>query len=221
MTTTVESAMKDNNRQFYMGAAIVFSVLVYLAGLGYAGVRTYTLFRDTVEAEFRLLALLGIIALEISALALPVAIHFWTAPGSQRSVALIFYGADLVLIAGNAILDAARHSGTLLPEFMSAYGTFGVPALPIFCMVGWALIWMLDPTSQERDMIASVRAGARKALLSSILKAAGAADVSEQVQDAAHELVGIVVGETLGTGAGRRNGHNKKVFASEKPGPNA
>jgi hypothetical protein len=157
--------MKENSRRALKGLAVTLSLIVYLAGLVYAGVRSYSLFARTVEPELLPLAVLGIIALEVSALALPLAVHYWTAPGPQRLAALGFYLIDLGLIIANAVLDAAHHSGTLLPGFLQVYGVYAVPALPVACMVGWALIWALDPASREHDMAASVRAATHEALM--------------------------------------------------------
>jgi hypothetical protein len=196
--TTVSSAMKDNGRKALKGLAVFLSVIVYLAGLIYAGVRSYSLFARTVDADLLPLAVLGIVALEVSALALPLAVHCWTSPGAQRLAALGFYVLDLGLIVVNAILDAANHSGTLLPGFLQAYGIYAVPALPVACMIGWALLWALDPSSREHDMVQAVRAATHEALMAQIAKAAESVDITQQVEAAAGEAARALVGETLG-----------------------
>ena len=196
--TTVSSAMREHSRRALRGLALALSLIVYLAGLLYAGVRSYSLFASTIAADLLPLALLGIVALELSAVGLPLAIHFWTSPGPQRLAAMGFYLLDLALVVGNSILDAAHQSGTLLPDFLWAYGVFAVPALPIVCMAGWALIWTLDPASRERDMADSVRAATHEALMSQIQKAAESVDITRMVESAAEESAFALVGETLG-----------------------
>lgn len=196
--TTVSTAMKENSRRALRGLAVTLSLIIYLAGLIYAGVRSYSLFSATVDSSLLPLAVLGIVALELTAVGLPLAIHFWTAPGAQRLAALGFYVLDLGLIVGNSVLDAAHHSGTLLPGFLSAYGVYAVPALPVVCMVGWALLWALDPSSREHDMIASVRTATHEALMAQIQKAAESVDISQAVETAAGEAARALVGETLG-----------------------
>lgn len=198
MTTTVSTALKENSRRALKGLAVFLSLIVYLAGLIYAGVRSYSLFARTVDPELLPLAVLGIIALEVSALALPLAIHYWTSPGAQRLAAMGFYGLDLALIVANAILDAAHHSGELLPGFLTAYGVYAVPALPVACMIGWALLWALDPSSREHDMVQAVRAATHEALMAQIAKAAESVDITQQVEAAAGEAARALVGETLG-----------------------
>lgn len=197
-TTTLHTALKENGRRALRGLAVALSLIVYLAGLLYAGVRSYDLFARTIPADLLPLAVLGIIALEVTALALPLAIHYWTSPGAQRMAAIGFYVFDMALIVGNSILDAAHNSGTVLPAFMLAYGTFIVPALPVVCMVGWALVWMLDPTSREHDMTEAVRAATFDAMLSQIVEEAKAVDIAEDVRVAAAERARAIVGETLG-----------------------
>ena len=196
--TTVSTAMKENSRRALRGLAVFLSLVIYLAGLVYAGVRSYSLFAATIDPSLLPLAVLGIVALEMSAVALPLAIHYWTAPGAQRLVAMGFYGLDLTLVIANAILDAAHHSGTLLPGFLTAYGIYAMPALPVVCMVGWALLWALDPSSREHDMVESVRAATHEALLSQIQKATESVDISQAVETAAGEAARALVGETLG-----------------------
>lgn len=197
-TTTVHSAMKDNQHKALRGLALVLGVLVYLAGLVYAGVRSYDLFVRTVPPDLLPLAVLGILALELSALGLPLAVHYWTAPGAQRYTALGFYGLDLALIVANSILDAAQRSGTVLPDFLLAYGTFAVPALPVACMAGWALLYALDPASRERDMTMAVQAATREALMGQVIEATKGLDITAAVQDAAERAARALVGETLG-----------------------
>jgi hypothetical protein len=197
-TTTISTAIRESSRRALKGLAFSLSVLVYLAGLLYGGVRSYTLFSATIDPSLLALALLGIIALEISALALPLAIHFWVAPGAQRMAAYIFYGTDLSLIVGNAVLDAAHHSGTLLPSFLQGYGTFALPGLPVICMAGWALLWLLDPASREHDMIATVRSATQESLMAQIQKAADSVDITQAVEAAAVEAAHALVTETLG-----------------------
>ena len=62
--TTVSSALKDNSRRALRGLALTLSVIVYLAGLLYAGVRSYSLFAATIAPDLLPLAVLGILAIK-------------------------------------------------------------------------------------------------------------------------------------------------------------
>ena len=196
--TTVANEMKHNQHHALKGVAITLSLIVYLAGLVYAAVRSYSLFAATIDPALLPLAVIGIVALELTAIGLPLAIHFWTQPGAQRMAAYAFYLVDLALIACNAILDAGRHNQTILPGFLTNYGIYVLPALPLLCMAGWSLMWLLDPSSRERDMRESVKAATHAALLSQIQQATEQADVTEAVEEAANEAPRALVGETLG-----------------------
>lgn len=197
MTTTIKTSMQEHGRGALRGFAVALSLIVYAAALVYAGVRSYDLFARTLPPDMLALALLGIVALEVTALGLPLAIHFWTSPGQQRLIAFGFYGLDLALIIANSILDAAQNAGTLLPEFMRGYGVYAVPGLPVFCMIGWALIWLTDQSTREHDMRAAVRAATREALFGRIIEETAATDITEEVQAAARAQVREIVGETL------------------------
>lgn len=197
MTTNIKTAMQDHGRGALRGFAVALSLIVYAAALIYAGVRSYDLFARTLPPDMLSLAMLGIVALEVTALALPLAIHFWTSPGQQRMIGFGFYGLDLALIIANSILDAAQNSGAILPGFMQGYGVFAVPGLPVFCMIGWALIWMTDPTTREHDMKAAVRAATREALFGRIIEETAHADITAEVQEAARLQAREIVGETL------------------------
>src|SRR3990172_1366884 len=170
-----------------------------MAGLAYAGVRSYTLFSATIDPGLLPLAVLGIVALEVSAIALPLAIHFWTQPGGQRLAAMGFYLLGLALIAANAILDAAHHSNAEVSGALVAYGLYLIPSFPLVCMTGWSLVWLLDPSSRERDMRESVKAATHEALLSQIQKAVAQADITQAIENAAGEAARALVGETLGS----------------------
>lgn len=195
---SISNQTREQGRRAFKGFAIVLSFVVYAAALAYAGVRSYDLFARTLPADMLPLALLGILALEVTAVGLPLAIHFWTEPGSQRYTAYAFYALDLALIVGNSILDAAANAGTILPEFMQAYGTFAVPGLPVICMLGWSLIWLLDPSTQEHDMVAGVRAATRRVMLEKIVAAVDEVDITRTVQESARAVARATVADTVG-----------------------
>lgn len=182
--------------------AFSISAVVYVGGLLYAGVRSYSLLVETLDPTFVMLALVGIVALELTAIGLPLAIHFWTAPGMQRWFAIGFYVLDLGSLVFNSYLDAGRHSGANIAPLMQVYGDWGVPSMPILCMLGWAVIWKLDPVAQERDTILRVRAATHKALLAQIIKAVGSVDVTEAVRAAAEQSATVLVRETLAEAPG-------------------
>src|SRR3989304_2521348 len=186
-TGIVANLMQTDTWDTFKRTAFGISAFVYVGGLLYAGVRSYSLLVETPDPTYVMLALVGIVALELSAIGLPLAIHFWTAPGMQRWFAIGFYVVDLGSLVFNSYLDAGRHSGAAIAPLMQVYGDWGVPSMPILCMLGWAVIWKLDQVTQERDTILRVRAATHKALLSQIMKAVGSVDVTDAVRLAAEQ----------------------------------
>jgi hypothetical protein len=94
---------------------------------------------------------LGLFTLELSAVGLPLAIHFWTAPGVHRIAALAFYFVDLALLAGNAVLDFRLNAGEALTQPMRLYLDFIAPATPLVVGLMWSVLFILDPANRIRD----------------------------------------------------------------------
>lgn len=194
---TVADILKTQTRSALTALAVFLSGLVYCAGLVYAGVRAYSLFARTIDPSLLWLAVVGIVAAEISAVALPLALHYWTAPGLQRWAALTFYVVDLALIVANSILDAAHHSGAIVPEFFAWYGAFILPAIPAACMAGWALVWALDAAAREEDAKAAVRSATHAAVFKHMIEAAQSPDINQVVKEAAKAEAEEIVRQTL------------------------
>lgn len=195
---SLKDKQAENNELDWRRIAFFLGVVVYGFVLLYAGVRSLSLFQRTIAPAYFPLAVLGVVAMELSAVALPLTIHYGTAPGIHRNWALGFYAVDGAMIIFNAILDAAHQTGDILPAFMSGYNTYGLPALPILCAVGWTVLWILDPESQRRDAIAALRHAMQDSLTEQIELAAGNVDVTDVVEEAARErardLAALVVG---------------------------
>ncbi len=172
-------------------------IFVYLAALLYAGVRSFSLFKATIAPELLWLAGLGVVTMEFSALALPLAIHFATAPGTHRQYTYGFYVVDLAVLIFNSILDAGHHSGTILPGFLNGYGIYFVPALPVIGMIGWALFWILDPETKRQDGVRAIQQQMRDKLVSNIETALEQADFTNQVVAAAQIGAQALLDEAL------------------------
>ena len=177
--------------------AEIAGYLVYLGGLAYAGVRSFSLFQRTIAPEFFPFAVLGVITAEISAIGLPLYIHFVTAPGRHRNAAFAFYGLDLLLVVFNTILDAAHQQGSVMPWFMDNYAVYGLPAMPIMCMVGWAIMWMMDPRTKRRDAIASIRTAMDEVLTEQIGEAMTMVEITDDVRQEAQDRARALTQEML------------------------
>jgi hypothetical protein len=195
---TVGDLMGEAKRRAFKGLAVFAGIMVYAGMLVYAGVHNYSLFVRGLREDLVIFALLGLFTLELSAVGLPLAIHFWTAPGVHRIAALVFYFADLALLAGNAILDFHLNAGEALTQPMRLYLDFIAPATPLIVGLMWSVLFILDPANRLRDMEMELAAAARSALATRIAEAAKAADVNAIVEEAARAMALDLVARAVG-----------------------
>lgn len=185
--------------------AIWASLAVYLGFIGYSGAHNWRLLQNGVAPDLRIWAAVGVIALELTALALPLALHFWTHSHLQRLLAFGFYALDLALIGANMILDYSEVTANLanLPPWLTTYLWLVVPACPVLCGLGWSLLWLTDPSQRERAMVETLRAATRESLIARIAQQARAADLTKDVDKAAAIMARDVIQETLGISLAR------------------
>jgi hypothetical protein len=196
--TTVGDLMGESRRRAFRALAIFVGVAVYAGMLVYAGVHNYSLFVRGLREDLVVFALLGLFTLELSAAGLPLAIHFWTAPGVHRIAALAFYFVDLLLLAGNAVLDFRLNANLALTEPMRLYLDFVAPATPLLVGLMWSVLFILDPANRLRDLEMELAAAARSALATRIAEAARAADVNVIVEEAARAMARDLVARAVG-----------------------
>jgi hypothetical protein len=188
--------------------------------IAYSAVHNWRLMITGVAPDMALWAGLGVLALELSALALPVALHWWTHSPLQRLAAFAFYGLDLGLIFLNVILDYAVNTGAGgLPDWLLSYKFYAMPATPVFAGLGWSVLFLLDPSQRERSMIETLRASTREVLAKRIALQARSADVGESVDQAAAVLARDIVTQTLGVSLGRNAPPGQVVEGKLKDGP--
>jgi hypothetical protein len=196
--TTVGDLMSESRRRAFRALAIFVGLAVYAGMLVYAGVHNYSLFTRGLREDLVIFALLGLFTLELSAIGLPLAIHFWTAPGVHRIAALAFYFADLALLTGNAVLDFRLNAELALTEPMRIYLDFIAPATPLIVGLMWSMLFILDPANRIRDMEMELASAARSALATRIAEAAKAADVNAIVEEAARAMARDLVARAVG-----------------------
>lgn len=178
--------------------AIGAGIIVYLGMLAYSGVHNYSVMTRGIQGDMIIWALLGVMALEVSAAALPLALHYWCYADLHRIAAFAFYAVDITLIVGNVILDNAITAGETLPAWIKIYQFYGAPIVPIIAGLGWSVLFLLDPSQKERATSETLKAATREALSVRIAEAAKGADISEAVDKAAGEMARSIIMETLG-----------------------
>jgi hypothetical protein len=195
---TVGDLMQEARRRAFRSLVLFLGIAAYAVALIYAGVHNYALLSRGVPPELIIFALLGLFGLEISAVALPLAVHFWTAPGLHRIAALAFYAVDALLLFGNSILDFHLNANLDLPAWMDLYLRYIAPATPLVVGAMWAALFILDPANRLRDVEMEMAAAARLALAARIAEAARAAEVNEIVEAAARQMAMELAARAVG-----------------------
>ena len=136
--------------------AIFFGAIVYLLMVVYSAVHNISLMLRGVNKDAQVWAILGIVALEITAVFLPLAVHYWCHEPLHKFVAFGFYFVDFGLISMNVIADWNANAGDRMPDWVQQYVTWVAPVSPVICGIGWAILWMIDPHQREQAMNARV-----------------------------------------------------------------
>ncbi len=199
MSNSIGDVMSEGRSSALKILAVFAGIVVYLGMIVYSGVHNWRLLTTGVPDDMVIWAALGVVGLEVTALALPLALHWWTHSPLQRIVAFAFYMLDLGLVFLNVVLDYAIVSGSeALPAWLNIYLFYVVPATPVIAGLGWSVLFMLDPSQRERATIETLRASTREVLAARIAEQAKAADVSGMVDEAAGQMARSIVGTTLG-----------------------
>lgn len=215
--STLGELMRTQKRDAVRAAAMFMAVVLYAAVLIYTGVHNFNLMSRTVPPDQQLFAVTALLCLEGAAIFLPIAIHFWLAPGPQRMVGYILYGVNFTIIILNTVLDAITNRAEVMPEWLRLYATFIMPATPIVIGVGIAFIFLLDPSKKVHDARAAAQAASMDAMALHMREAADRPDVNEAIhiaavrdmKDTTVRVTGVRVPELPAPGSTRSNGSRK------------
>lgn len=126
-----------------------------LAWLTYCGAVIYgdVMFINVMHTAFPdglmgALATAGAIMTAVSAIALPIALHYWFSPGLQFLWGIIFWGLDVVALGLNAILAYGVATNRIDPALMQWQNVS--PATPLIAVIGWGIAFLLDPAYKLR-----------------------------------------------------------------------
>jgi hypothetical protein len=162
MTTGNDIFSQDRNnaiKNWAIGAGCV----VYLLMVVYSAIHNISLMLKGVNKDAQILAIVGIVGLEITAIFLPIALHYWSHETSHKIFAFLFYIVDFGLISMNVIADWNANAGDNMPGWVHDYVSWVAPISPVICGIGWAILWMIDPAQKEQAMNSKVAAITRKA----------------------------------------------------------
>ena len=150
--------MKKRNEQALKVVAIALAALTYAGAVMYGDIQ----FLQVMDRAFpndgilRALAMAGAVMTAVSALTLPLALHWWFSPGLQFLWGITFWVLDILALGFNAILAYQIAIGKVDP--MLATWQMISPATPFFAVIGCGLAFLLDPSHKERHAIAEMQA---------------------------------------------------------------
>lgn len=204
---SIGDIFNDAKMKAIKGIAIGIGIIVYLAMIAYSGVHNFTLMTKGVPADLILWAVVGIISLELTAIGLPLALHYWVHAPLQRIATFIFYGIDLGIVFINVVLDFAINAGTTLPSWGASWLLYVVPATPIIVGVGYSILFVLDPAQRKHQLMEQFRESTHEAHLSQMIAGAKSKEINALVEEKGRADSEAMVRAILGQ---RRGGHEEQ-----------
>lgn len=223
-TPDIGAEVSADSINAWMKLAFVISLIVYAGMIAYSATHNWQLLTSGVNPDWVFVAAIGVISMELTAIALPLALHFWTHDSMQRIFAFGFYALDMVIIIANSLVNYAFNTGTTaeLPHWLETYRVMMLPAAPIVTGIGWSIIWMLDPAQRERATREALKAATRRTLQRQIYETASRERLGKQVRASAQLIADQIVADTLGVSTAQvihnRTG-SRKPAALKAPEP--
>jgi hypothetical protein len=195
---TVGNILQEGMHKAVKTIVVFMSILIYLAGVIYAEVHGLSMLSKGVNPDFLMWAYIGMMALGFSAIALPLALHFWTFAHLQRIFTFGFYAVDFGLLILNAFLDYAGNTGGQIAGWAQMYLTYIMPATPVLCAIGWSVVWLLDPATKAHVLRQTLRSSIIESKANQVANAAKASAVTQAVNAAAEKEVADALTELFG-----------------------
>lgn len=162
----MEKKPESRNVTGIKSVAIIGSILVYVAVVIYTEYHFYNLVTQFVPGGLQVVGLIAVAASALTAIALPLAIHFWFRSGLQIILGWIFYGIHFLAMFANLILDSSIASSSEAPEFVGdIYAVYVLPGYIAFYALAWSIIWFVDSDHARIDKRREAREREEDALL--------------------------------------------------------
>lgn len=177
--------MKGRNGEGLKFFAIAGAALTYAGAVIYGDIMFLQVVSKTFPGSgvLQALAYAGAIVTAVSALILPIALHWWFSPGSQFIWGLIFWGLDIFALGANSILAFEIATGGK-DSFIEVWQVMS-PATPLLAVVGWGIAFLLDPSHKLRHAVSDMRAEQIDILADEMVKAAKSAEVKAIILEGA------------------------------------
>lgn len=197
--------MNDRKAKGIRLIAIALAALTYALGVIYGDIMFLSVVSHAFPTGFLAgLAVAGAVATMISALVLPVALHYWFAPGPQFYVGIIFWVADILVLALNSILAYGIATGST-DAWLSMWQQVS-PATPLLAVLGWGLIFLTDSSHELRHTQIGLEADQNETYAKRLADAAKSQEVNDIITagarqlavEQAHRLTGVVIQPAAG-----------------------
>lgn len=177
--------MKGRNGEGLKFFAIAGAALTYAGAVIYVDIMFLQVVSKTFPGSgvLQALAYAGAIVTAVSALILPIALHWWFSPGSQFIWGLIFWGLDIFALGANSILAFEIATGSK-DSFIEVWQVMS-PATPLLAVVGWGIAFLFDPSHKLRHAVSDMRAEQIDILADEMVKAAKSAEVKAIILEGA------------------------------------
>lgn len=140
----------NRNKQGMKTLSLALAAATYAGAVLYGDIMFLQVMSDVFPSGILgALAMGGALMTAVSALTLPLALHFWLAPGLQFIAGVIFWAFDVAILALNSILAYAVAAGGPIDPNLALWADFA-PASPLVAVIGWGLIFLLDPSHKLR-----------------------------------------------------------------------
>lgn len=186
--------------------AIGLAALTYALAVVYGDVMFLSVVSHAFPTGFLAgLAVAGAVATALSALVLPIALHFWFSPGTQFYVGIGYWIADVLVLALNSILAYAIATGST-DSWLMVWREIS-PATPLLAVLGWGLVFLFDQSHQLRHAQLGLEADQAEAYAERLAAAARSEVVTGVInagaQDAALQFARQLTGVQVTTPTGK------------------
>lgn len=173
-------------------------VLMYAGAVLFGFFRNLQLFEPTFAGvSYAQIGYFAVMLLAGNAFILPLFIHK-RASGNQFVAAIVFYVTEMAVYVLNAVLEP-RVAEVAVKEipFWSWYYWNVAFAAPVLIMVGWGILFLLDPESKMSRALIEARGELIRAFAGKAKSAARHPDVTDDVTERAREFVNVMGNKLL------------------------
>jgi len=177
--------MKSRNATALKMVAIALAALTYAGAVVYGDIQFLQVMDKAFPGDglMRALAMAGAVMTAVSALTLPIALHWWFAPGLQFLWGIAFWFLDIGALGLNAILAYQVASGHV-DGGLGVWQTLS-PATPLLAVIGWGIAFLLDPSQKQRHAVAEMQADQIDTYTEQMRQAAKSEEVYQEILTAA------------------------------------